>query len=78
MFLEQEHIQYVIEERRLAALIATYIGNVTPVDTFVLEDEGLRPPVGTKKRGRPKHKRIPSSAETRPIRTVTCRRCGNR
>ena len=78
IFLEQEPIQYIIGERRRAALLATYVGNITPVDTFVLEDDGLKPPVGTKKRGRPKHKRIPSSAENRPIRTVTCGRCGNR
>ena len=78
LFLEQEPSQYVVEERRRAALVATYVGDIKPVDTVLLENDGLKPPVGVKKRGRPKLKRIPSSAETQPIRTVKCSRCGER
>ena len=78
LVLGQEPSQYVVEERRRAALVATYVGDIKPVDTFLLEDDGLKPPVGTKKRGRRKHKRIPSAAEKAPIRTVKCSQCGKR
>ena len=57
------------------ALVSTYPGVVITVDTNGLPDDGLLPPVATKRRGRPKEKRYVSSAERRPKRTVTCRNC---
>ena len=66
----------LIPELRVEALRATYDGRADVVDLNELVDDGLAPPVGTKRRGRPKEKRIRSSAEKKPKRTVTCGRCG--
>ena len=66
----------VIPELRVEELRATYDGIVMTVDLNELIDDGLAPPIETKRRGRPKQKRIQSSAEKRPKRTVTCGRCG--
>ena len=78
LFLGEESSRHVVEERRCGALKATYIGDITPVDTCDLEDDGMKPPVGTKRRGRRKEKRIPSAAERQPKRTVRCSRCCSR
>ena len=66
----------VIPELRVEELRATYDGVVMAVDLNELVDDGLAPPIETKRRGRPKQKRIQSSAEKKPKRTVTCGRCG--
>ena len=67
--------QYVVPERRREALVATYVGTIRPVDVSSLVDDGMKPPIGTKRRGRPNEKRIPSVAETQTKRTVRCGRC---
>ena len=53
----------VVPELRVEALRATYDGTAMLVDLHELDDDGLAPPVETKRRGRPKEKRIQSSAE---------------
>ena len=70
--------QFVASERRREALVATYVGSIRPVDLSLLRNDGMQPPTVTKRRGRPKEKRIPSAAELRFKRTVTCGRCGAR
>ena len=70
--------QFVIPERRVRALKAMYAGVTVPVETELLFNDGTLPPIGTKRRGRPKEKRIPSAAEKGPKRTVTCGKCGGR
>ena len=67
---------YVIPERSLDALKETYKGVTIPVDVSYLTDDGMKGPIETKRRGRPKQKRIPSSAETSQRKTVKCGRCG--
>ena len=54
------------------------LGKTTMVDLNALEDDGLKPPTCTKRRGRPKEKRIPSSAQKGPKKSVTCGKCGKR
>ena len=61
----------IIHERLLPTLVAMYDGFTVPVDSTLLQDDGLKAPTGTKKRGRPKEKRIRSSAET-VLKTVVC------
>ena len=78
LLIRENQDKFVIKERRLRALKATYAGTTEPVDIRHLHDDGLKPPVGTKRRGRPKEKRIPSSAEKSQKKTVTCGRCGAR
>ena len=56
----------VIPELRIEALRATYYGTTMLVDLNELTDDGLAPPIGTKRRGRPNEKRIQSSAEKNP------------
>ena len=65
----------VIKQLHVAALKATYIGTTFPIDVNDLHDDGTAAPTKTKRRGRPKQKRIPSSAETVPKRTVRCGKC---
>ena len=65
----------VIPERSLDTLKETYRGVTIPVDMSYVHDDGLKGPTGTKRRGRPKEKRIPSSAETTQRKTVTFSRC---
>ena len=67
----------IIHERLLPTLVAMYDGFTVPVDSTLLQDDGLKAPTGTKKRGRPKEKRIRSSAET-VKKKVVCGRCGKR
>ena len=69
---------FVIPERRVEALKATYLGVTYPVDTSLLQNDGLKAPTQTKRRGRPKKLRIHSSAEKAPRGTVRCGRCGER
>ena len=69
---------FVIRERHLDELLETYAGETVPVDLGLLQDDGLRPPTQTRRRGRPREKRIPSSAEKPPKKSVTCSRCGQR
>ena len=69
---------FVIPERCLDELRVTYGGDTVPVDLSLLQDDGLRPPTQTKKRGRPREKRIPSAAEKHNNKSVTCSRCGVR
>ena len=71
-------IPFVARERLLESLVATYVGFVVPVDLSHLFNDGLFPPVETKKRGRPKEKRFVSQVEKAPKKTVTCSRCGAR
>ena len=68
----------VTPELRVKALQATYNGVTLPVDLHSLHEDGLQGPTTTKKRGRPKHKRIPSQAETNGKRVITCGICGKR
>ena len=68
----------VVPELRIEKLQAAYSGKTTMVDLNGLEDDGLQPPTCTKRRGRPKEKRIPSSAEKGPKKSVTCGKCGKR
>ena len=78
MSLKDENPSRFIKRERLReALVETYVGVTRPVDIDELTSDGMKPPVGTKKRGRPKQKRIQSSVEKKP-KTVTCRRCGMR
>ena len=76
LFIQETPNKFVFKERRLRALKATYAGSTEPVDLRLLHDDGMKPPVGKKRRGRPKKNRIPSSAEKGQKKTVTCRRCG--
>ena len=55
--------ELVIPERRVGALKRTYQGFIIPIDINYLEDDGTKAPTKTKKRGRPREKRIPSSVE---------------
>ena len=76
--LNDENPGRFIQHKRLrAALIQTYFGVTRPVDIDELTSDGMKPPVGTKKRGMPKQKRIASAAEQK-LKTVTCSRCGTR
>ena len=75
---KQNPIQLVIPELRVQALQATYDGVTVPVDLHILREEDLQAPTVTKKRGRPKQKRIPSQAETNGRSTITCGICGKR
>ena len=68
--------KFIVPVRCLAALRATYTGVTIPVDGGLLVNDGLLPPVGTKNKGRPNVKRIPSCVETQQKRKVTCKRCG--
>ena len=63
---------FVVPERRRQALLATYTGSINPVDLTNLQDDGLKPPEQTKRRGRPKEKRYISASEKGPRRKVTC------
>ena len=66
---------FVIPERSLAALRAVYDGFITPVDLKELEKDMTKALTKTKKRGRPKEKRMKSAVEVGPKRTVTCSLC---
>ena len=68
---------FVVPERRLESLRATYVGFITPVDTSFLEDDHMKAPEVPKKRGRPRVKRIPSALERGPKerRTYVCGIC---
>ena len=74
--LNEEPKQFVAPERCRDALLATDVGFMRPVDTSSLTNDGTKPPVGTKKRGRPKEKRYLSAAEKKGKRAMTCGRCG--
>ena len=67
----------VVPERRVGELKKLYVGTVIPVDVSLLKDDGMKAPKVTKKKGRPKTKRIPSCTEKAP-RTVSCKLCGSR
>ena len=58
----------IVPERRLEALRQTYAGVVVPVDLSLLHNDGIKPPTQTKKRGRPKKKRLVSAVEKGPRR----------
>ena len=77
LFLKGCPKDYIVQEHHLETLKRTYIGTTIPVDQNGLQIDELQPPVETKRRGRRKEKRIKSSAENGPRRTVTCHRCGN-
>ena len=68
--------ELVIPERRVGALKRTYQGFIIPNDINYLEDDGTKAPTKTKKRGRPREKRIPSSVEVTKKKTVKCGMCG--
>ena len=63
-------------ERRVAALRAIDTGIVVPIDVSQLRDDGLRPPVVRRGRGRPKVKRIRSACARTSKQRVVCGRCG--
>ena len=69
---------FIIRERTREALTQTYTGVTIPIDIGTLTDDGLKGPIGTRKRGRPKEKRIRSATEKGPRHTVKCGRCGKR
>ena len=68
--------ELVIPVRRVGALKRIYQGVFLPIDINHLQDDGTKAPTMTKKRGRPREKRIPSSAEKTKKRTVKCGKCG--
>ena len=74
--VKQNPISFVCPERRLEALQLTYLGGTIPVDVCSLIDVGMKPPMETKRRGRPKEKRYVSSTEKKPRKKVTCGICG--
>ena len=55
----------VIKQLQVVSLKETNEGSKVPVDLNNLEDDGTKPPRLTRMRGRPKVKRIPSSAENK-------------
>ena len=69
---------FVVPERRVGSLKRMYEGVVIPIDVSHLNSDETRPPTQTKKRGRPREKRIPSAAEKMSKKTVKCGRCGRR
>ena len=70
--------QFIIPERRLDSLRATYVGTLTPVDTVFLQNDGTMPPTVTRRRGRQREKRIPSCIEKCHKRSVKCSNCNGR
>ena len=70
--------EFVIPQRRLAALRNTYVGYINPVDVSLLRNDGTKSPAKKRTPGRPREKRIPSRAENGPRRTTTCGCCGGR
>ena len=75
LFEKENPQKYVIHERQLDALQATYSGVTVPVDVANLRNNGLKPPTMTRRRGRPKEKRYVSATEKKPKKTVTCGVC---
>ena len=65
----------VITQLHVRSLKETYTGHIVPVDMNYLENDGTKPPIKTRKRGRPKEKRIPSPVENSHKRTVVCWKC---
>ena len=63
LFLKGRPQDFVVHEHRLETLKRTYTGTTVPVDQNGLQDDGLKPPVETKRRGRPKERRMKSQAE---------------
>ena len=78
LFVKGHPQDFIAPEHQLESLKRTYVGTTIPVDVNDVEDDGLKPPIETKRRGRPKEKRNKSSAEKGPRRTVTCRLCGGK
>ena len=74
LFLGDHPQSLVIQERTLAALQTMYSGETVPVDVTLLNNNGLKAPTYTKKRGRPKETRFVSPTE-KPRRTVSCSIC---
>ena len=68
----------VVPELLVSALKETYNRFTVPVDLNGLEEDGTKAPTKTKRRGRPREKRIKSSAEKMTKRTVVCGVCGKR
>ena len=68
----------IIPERSLGALKMMYNGHIVPVDLNDLEEDQLKAPTKTKKRGRRKEKRMVSQAEKRVKRTVKCSVCNEK
>ena len=58
--------KFVVKQLRLETVKATYQGFIMPVDMTTVGSDGLVPPVWRKRPGRPKTKRIKSSAEKAP------------
>ena len=75
MSLRQHPQTFVIPERRMECVKAIYDHATIPVDDSTFEDDGLKAPLKTKKRGRPKKNRIPSPCEKPPRKKVKCGRC---
>ena len=65
----------VVPELQVQALKRIYDGFIYPVDVNGLEEDGTKAPTKTKKRGRPREKRIKSSAEITTQKTVRCGVC---
>ena len=66
IFIKGSPQTFIVRERRLSSLQAVYVGTTIPVDLSNLPDDGMKPPSCTKRRGRPKVKRIVLSAEKGP------------
>ena len=62
----QDPKEFVVPERRLEALQATYAGSIVPVDVNNLRDDGIVAPVVRRRPGRPKKKRYLASFEKGP------------
>ena len=56
LFLKGHPRDFIAQEHQLETLRQTYIGTTIPVDKNGLQNDGLRPPTETKRRGRPKEK----------------------
>ena len=69
-------VTFVAPELLVGALKRVYAGVVMPVDQTNLRADDTVPPERPKLRGRPKEKRYISSAEKKPRRQVTCKKCG--
>ena len=78
IFLKGNPQAFIVPERRLSSLQAVYVGTTIPVDLCNLPDDGMKPPSSTKRRGRPKVKRIVSSAEKGSRQKVACGLCGQK
>ena len=75
LFVDDHPQRFVIPQRQAETLKETYQGEMISVDTNLLFDNELKPPVIKRPRGRPKEKRFVSASEQTKKKTVTCSLC---